>query len=220
MLTILILNIVRERRVDLDWMYYNNELHVIEEEGQNLFQTSSRSTGRMLDIKTMRAYNMTIMDLQHQNIEFDAAHNSPGYLLWLMSNKWQAQQRLALKPFDLTHVQFVLLACLVYAPNDKSLTQIQLAERAQTDPMMTSQVLRRLEAKGLVQRTSNVQDKRAVSLEATTQAIELVDQAMVAVEAVDRDFFGVLDTEAPNFVAMMRQLVWTPRNTTNNTQEN
>lgn len=155
----------------------------------------------------------------HQlDTEFEAVHDSPGYLLWLMSNKWQARQRLTLKPFDLTHVQFVLLACLVYAPSNQSLTQIQLAERALTDPTMTSQVLRRLEAKDLVQRTSSTEDKRAVSLGTTSKGIELVNRAMVAVEAVDREFFGVLETDAPNFVIMMRKLVWTPKDTLNNTK--
>ena len=146
------------------------------------------------------------MTSHHLDTQSDAARNSPGYLLWIMSNKWQAQQRLALKPFDLTHVQFVLLACLVYAPSNKSLTQIQLAERAETDPMMTSQVLRKLEAKGLVHRMSNPQDKRAVRLEATAKGIELVGRAIVEVEAVDREFFGVLEVDMSNFVAMMRQL--------------
>lgn len=150
------------------------------------------------------------------NIDHDAAHTSPGYLLWLMSNKWQVQQRLALKPFDLTHVQFVLLACLVYAPGEENLTQIQLAERAQTDPMMTSQVLRKLEAKGLIQRTSSTHDKRAITLEATTRGTKLIEAAIVAVEAVDEDFFGVLETEMPHFVAMVRQLVWAPRNNPDN----
>ena len=167
----------------------------------------------------MRAYN-TVMTSLHQNTEFDAAHTSPGYLLWLMSNKWQAQQRLALKPFDLTHVQFVLLACLVYAPGNESLTQIQLAERAKTDPMMTSQVLRKLEVKGLVRRMPNAQDKRAVRLAATTKGIELTKRAIVAVETVDGEFFRALGADAPHFAAMMHQLVWTSQNTLNNTKEN
>lgn len=148
-----------------------------------------------------------------QNPEADIVHDSPGYLLWLMSNMWQAQQRITLKAFDLTHVQFVLLACLVYAPNNQSLTQIQLAERAQTDPTMTSQVLRKLEAKNLVKRTSSTEDKRAVRLEATSKGIEVVKRAMVAVEAVDAEFFGVLQRDAPKFFTMMQKLVWTPRNT-------
>ncbi len=159
------------------------------------------------------------MSTHQLDTEFDAAHNSPGYLLWLMSNKWQARQRLALKPFDLTHVQFVLLACLVYAQSDEGLTQIQLAERAQTDPMMTSQVLRKLEAKGLVQRKSSQQDKRAFNLRATRKGIGLLHRAMAVVEAVDEAFFGVLETAMPGFVAMMRKLVWAPRDTLSNTKE-
>lgn len=144
--------------------------------------------------------------------DFDAAGHSPGYLLWLMSNRWQARQRSALKPFDLTHVQFVLLACLVYAPGDESLTQIQLAERAETDPMMTSQVIRKLEAKGHVRRTSHAQDRRAVRLEATAKGIERVGRALDAVEEVDRAFFGVLGADARKFTALMRKLVWGPGN--------
>ena len=35
---------------------------------------------------------------------------SPGFLLWKVSNAWQRKQRAALQPFGLTHSQFVLLA--------------------------------------------------------------------------------------------------------------
>jgi len=147
--------------------------------------------------------------------EYDAAHDSPGYLLWLMSNKWQARQRAALRAFNLTHVQFVLLACLTYARDGESLTQVQLAERAQADPMMTSQVVRRLEADGLVRRKSSQHDKRAFELQATKKGIELVYQAIQVVEGVDQDFFGALAAERPSFVNMMRKLVYSPQKTLN-----
>jgi len=160
------------------------------------------------------------MTSHHRDTGSDAARESPGYLLWLMSNKWQAQQRSALQPFDLTHVQFVLLACLVYAPGNQSLTQIQLAERAETDPMMTSQVLRKLEARGRVRRMSNAHDRRSVRLAPTAKGIKLVHEAIEAVEAVDQEFFGTLGVDTPKFVTMMRQLVWTGRNTRNNPKQN
>lgn len=143
--------------------------------------------------------------------EYDAARDSPGYLLWLMTNKWQAQQRAALQKLDLTHVQFVLLACLTYAPNNENLTQVELAQRAQTDLMMTSQVVRRLAAKGLVQRKFSQKDKRAFNLRPTQKGIKLTDRALQIVEAVDEEFFGVLAADKPIFVDMMRTLVWTPR---------
>ncbi len=44
---------------------------------------------------------------------FASADQSPGLLLWQVTNRWQAAQRAALAPLGLTHVQFVLLASAV-----------------------------------------------------------------------------------------------------------
>ena len=84
--------------------------------------------------------------------EHAGADQSPGLLLWQVTNRWQAAQRAALKPFDLTHVQFVLLASLTWLDSDGPVTQKQLATHAATDAMMTSQVLRALERRGLIRR--------------------------------------------------------------------
>lgn len=70
--------------------------------------------------------------------EFGSADDSVGLLLWQVTNRWQAAQRAALKPFGLTHVQFVLLASLVWLTGDEPVTQRDLAAHAATDPMMTS----------------------------------------------------------------------------------
>ena len=66
-------------------------------------------------------------------------------LLWQVTNRWQAAQRAALKPYGLTHVQFVVLASLTWLAADGPVTQKALADHAALDPMMTSQVLRTLE---------------------------------------------------------------------------
>src|SRR6185295_17722147 len=92
------------------------------------------------------------------NTKFNSPKVSPGFLLWQINNKWQSKQRKALKVFGLTHVQFVLLASLVWASDEVSFTQKQLAEHAKTDVMMTSQVLRTLERKGLIRRTVGITD--------------------------------------------------------------
>lgn len=136
--------------------------------------------------------------------EFERAEDSPGLLLWRLSNKWQAQQRAALKSFNLTHAQFVLLATLTYAA--KELTQRQLAEYAATDVMMTSQLVRKLEQKGLVKRDSSKLDGRANTLRPTQAGVELVNQAVKAVESVDREFFSVAGEELPRFIQVMQQL--------------
>ena len=54
-----------------------------------------------------------------------------------------------LEPYDLTHVQFVLLTSLWWLGDheDRPPTQARLAQHAGTDPMMTSQVTRKLETR-------------------------------------------------------------------------
>jgi DNA-binding MarR family transcriptional regulator len=84
--------------------------------------------------------------------EYEDANASPGLLLWQVTNQWQAATRAALTPLGLTHVQFVLLASLTWLDASGPVTQKQLADHAVTDPMMTSQVLRALERRGLMER--------------------------------------------------------------------
>lgn len=139
---------------------------------------------------------------------YDSAEDSPGLLLWQVTNKWQAQQRAALRAYDLTHVQFVLLASLVYAQNSEPFTQKQLAEHAQVDVMMASEVLRALESKRLVVRARHPQDKRAMIVTPTEAGTTLANRAVKVVEAVDRDFFGTLGSEnMAHYMIMMRALL-------------
>lgn len=137
---------------------------------------------------------------------FSSAADSPGLLLWQMTNRWQQAQRAALKPFRLTHVQFVLLASLTWLDVDGPVTQRQLADHAATDPMMTSQVLRTLESRGLVKRTPHPIDKRAWALTATARGRSLANRAVVAVEACDEAFFARLGNSRPRFVEALRLL--------------
>ncbi|MEV6058842.1 MarR family winged helix-turn-helix transcriptional regulator [Nocardia asteroides] len=140
--------------------------------------------------------------------EFDDAEHSPGLLLWQVSNRWQAAQRAALAPFDLTHVQFVLLASLSYLAEraDDAVRQRDLAEHAATDPMMTSQVLRALEQKGLVERRAHPHDRRARALMPTAAGVVLANRAVVAVESCDREFFAPLGAGVAGFAGHLRAL--------------
>lgn len=140
--------------------------------------------------------------------QFKQAEDSPGFLLWQLSNKWQSQQRAALQQFGLTHVQFVLLASLTFAAGKVQFTQKQLAAHAHTDAMMTSQVLRTLEKKGLVQRQASTHDGRAFTITATAAGQKKANQAVKAVEAVDARFFAVLPLpDQQRLLSIMRRLV-------------
>jgi DNA-binding MarR family transcriptional regulator len=133
---------------------------------------------------------------------------SPGFLLWQVTNLWQRRQRAALKLLDLTHVQFVLLAGIAWlSRDDEPVTQAQLAQHAQTDPMMTSQVVRTLEQKGLVRRTAHPHDSRAKSLQETPQGLELAKRAMFLVEQTDEAFFGSLEELSACLVELLQHLL-------------
>jgi DNA-binding MarR family transcriptional regulator len=104
---------------------------------------------------------------------FASADDSPGLALWHVTNRWQAVMRSALAPHELTHVQYVLPATLVWHRShepDAQLSHADLAGLAATDVMMTSQVLRALEAKGLVGRMPHPRDGRARVLRPTPAA--------------------------------------------------
>ncbi len=138
--------------------------------------------------------------------EFASAEDSPGFLLWQVTNRWQAAQRATLKPFGLTHVQFVLLASLTWLDAEGPVSQRQLADHAASDRMMTSQVLRVLGSRGLVDRETDPRDGRAKAVAVTAEGAELADRAVKAVEACDRAFFAPLGTSAGAFTKALLRL--------------
>jgi DNA-binding MarR family transcriptional regulator len=116
---------------------------------------------------------------------------SPGFLLWHATLRWQRDISQALAPLDLTHVQFVLLACTWWLNRQgQHPSQVALAAFAGTDVKMTSQVVRSLERKGLVEREVDSTDTRARRLGVTRKGARLAPRAIAAVEKVDADFFG------------------------------
>ncbi|OKI42482.1 MarR family transcriptional regulator [Streptomyces sp. CB03578] len=122
---------------------------------------------------------------------------SPGFLLWHVTLRWQRDITAALTPLDLTHVQFVLLACTWWLNGQgERPNQLAVARQAGTDVKMTSQVLRTLEKKGLIEREVDPADTRAKRLRVTALGAELAPRAIAAVEEVDARFFAPAPIEA------------------------
>jgi DNA-binding MarR family transcriptional regulator len=112
--------------------------------------------------------------------------------------RWQRAMVAALRPLQLTHVQFVLLtsAWWLGAVAGETPTQRRVSEHAGTDPMMTSQVLRALEARGLLTRDRDPADSRARLLRVTPAGAELAQRAVAVVEAADVAFFAAAEQRA------------------------
>ena len=124
--------------------------------------------------------------------------DSPGLLLWQVTLRWQRLIAAALKPLHLTHVQFVLLASSWWLTRvaGETPSQRRLADHAGTDPMMTSQVLRALEAKGLITRDAHPDDSRARQITVTRAGATLAKKAVSVVEAADAEFFEAAGDQA------------------------
>jgi DNA-binding MarR family transcriptional regulator len=129
-------------------------------------------------------------------------------LLWRVTLSWQRRIRSVLEPYELTHVQFVLLTSLWWLADheDRPPTQARLAQHAGTDPMMTSQVTRKLEAQGLLERALDPADSRARRLHLTAPGRAVVAQALKDVEAADEDYFAALGRQRDAFVRALGTL--------------
>lgn len=121
------------------------------------------------------------------------ADASTGFLLWQVHAIWQRQVTAALRPHELTQVQFALLASLLWLmQREQDVTQVRLARHAKLDVMMTSQVLRALQARGLLERREHPTDTRAKVLGLTEAGIAKAMAAIPVVEQVDAQFFNIV----------------------------
>ena len=127
--------------------------------------------------------------------------------MWRATNAWQRAQRTALQAFDLTHVQYALLATLSGDDARKGLSQAEISNRSGVDPMTTSQVIRNLEGRDLVARAASAEDKRAQRVTLTTGGRALVRKAQPKVDKTDADFFAAAGKNHGAITAALAALV-------------
>ena len=132
---------------------------------------------------------------------------SPGFLLWKISNAWQRRQRMALQPYGLTHSQFVVLATATWFGAEEILTQARISQLSGIDPMTTSQVLRALEAALLIERVDHPRDPRAKAITVTRAGRDLARKAIVVVEDTDTAFFEPLAADTRRLITMFQALL-------------
>jgi DNA-binding MarR family transcriptional regulator len=107
---------------------------------------------------------------------------TPGYLVWRLANKWRVAVDRAVAPWGLTHAQYVVVASLHgmgragERPSPRA-----LADHTGLEALYVSKLARALEAAGLVARTRDPRDPRAVQLALTEEGEE---RALRAIDAV------------------------------------
>lgn len=138
--------------------------------------------------------------------QYEGPNESPGFLLWRVSNAWQREQRIALERFGLTHTQFVVLAVATWFGREEPLTQARLSQLTGSDPMTTSQVVRVLQKAGYFMRENHPTDTRAKVIVVSEAGRALAAKALRAVETTDEEFFSSLPSIS-SLVKMFRQLL-------------
>jgi DNA-binding MarR family transcriptional regulator len=132
---------------------------------------------------------------------------SPGGLLWQVTLAWQRLMRATLEPHDLTHVQFVLLSSAWWlGEHEGTPTQQRIAEHSGTDPLMASQVLRRLAARQLVTRELDDEDPKARRIVLTDTGRTVLADAEADVEITDAEFFATLGPDVAVFTRCLTVL--------------
>lgn len=139
---------------------------------------------------------------------FATPAESPGYLLSHLTMLLQRRHKRVLDPLDLTQTQFVLMAALGWlSRTNDHVTQVAIAEQGNADTMMVSKVLRTLEMKKFITRQAHGTDTRAKTVKLTKHGARVLQQALVAVEHADLEFFAHVGKSLPSFNKHLAHLI-------------
>ncbi|MFD1662984.1 MarR family winged helix-turn-helix transcriptional regulator [Streptomyces caeni] len=140
---------------------------------------------------------------------------TPGFLVWRLSMKWRVAVDRAVAPLGLTHAQYALVATLFGMHSaGRRPSQRQLADHTGLEALYVSKLARALETAGLVDRTRDPVDPRAVRLSLTARGLEVARQAIQVVQRLHEQFLrplgGLDSTPTEEFRRALRTLLDAP----------
>ena len=126
-----------------------------------------------------------------ETVALGPPENAIGFVLWRLMHRYQREADRALRPLDLTHMQFMALIMVAWlVRSEQKVRQNEVARQAAIHPMQVSQVLKTLERKGLIQRRVDPADVRAKLVMITADGIQVLGNALPLVIEVQRELFG------------------------------
>lgn len=136
------------------------------------------------------------------------AEKIPGYLLWQVSKLWQRKLNAALSDLGLSSTQAVILMNVPRLNQEqRTVTQMLLAEVTKVDRMTVSQSIRSLERKGLIRRVVASTNKRAYHVELTEGGSISAKQALQRIITAHEAFFQPLATDTETYVTFTQRLI-------------
>ena len=132
-----------------------------------------------------------------------------GFLLWQVSTSWQTGLKKCLRPHQLSHPEFIILAIMRYLADKKiEAHQRRLADHCKLGVMHVSKILHTLERKKLIARIEHQQDARAKKVILTAEGLHKIIAAVASVEDFDRQFFAPIQEHALGFNHLLHNIVW------------
>lgn len=155
---------------------------------------------------------MNSFDDQHTNnapFSFEQPEDSPGFLLWQTTILWQRQIKKALDIYGVSHVQFVIMAVVLWFEfKEIETTQILITTQTKLDKMTISKALKKLVNLSLINRVEHTSDTRAKSVTLTDTGKHFVNILMPIIDRIDNNFFGSMTIlEERKFNTILLQLI-------------
>lgn len=127
--------------------------------------------------------------------DIEVPENSLGFLLWQVSQSWRRHFVAGLKPLELTDLEFCVLSGVNHLANrtGEPPTQVAVASYFAVNVMTVSQLVRRLEKRGLIRRRRHATDTRARSLSLTAVGERTLADALKLAATLHRSFFSRCD---------------------------
>lgn len=125
------------------------------------------------------------------DVSLGAPERAIGFVMWRIVHRYQREVDQALRPLDLTHLQFVVLTLVAWqARAGAPATQAALAKFGDIHPMQLSNVLKALDQKGAVLRTPAPSNALAKCVEITSAGIVALREALPLVIEIQGRLFG------------------------------
>jgi DNA-binding MarR family transcriptional regulator len=130
------------------------------------------------------------VDLETLLAMFARLNDTPGYFMMQAVQKWDREIDVILDGLGTTRTQLVLLTALVKLSREgKPVTQKDVADFVRRDQNTVSAVMRTLEKKGHITRSSTEDDQRAKYIALTDSGLRLVEQATGKILAMNQRLF-------------------------------
>jgi len=111
----------------------------------------------------------------------------------------------ALRPLGLTFARYEALVLLTFSRRG-SLPLGKMGERLMIHPTSVTNIVDRLEARGLARRVDHPSDRRTTLCEITDEGVALVEEATAAVTAVGLGIVGLSDREVEQLTRLVAKL--------------